>query len=59
MFTTSQWDDAQAGIHTEYDAMGRVWKVTPAGDETGSPTGPSTTAYCDGTNPWAQVSTDA
>jgi len=57
--TTSNWDDAMAGVRTEYDAMGRVWKVTPAGDETGSPTGPSTTAYCDGANPWAQISTDA
>jgi RHS repeat-associated protein len=57
----SQWDDAYAGVHTEYDAMGRVWKVTPAGDESGSPTGPSTTLYGPGAggDPWEEVFTDA
>jgi RHS repeat-associated protein len=55
----SDWDDAQAGVHTEYDAVGRVWKVTPAGGETGSPIGPSTTVYADANDPWVEVSTDA
>jgi RHS repeat-associated protein len=59
LLPAAQWDDAYAGVHTEYDALGRVWKVTPAGDETGSPTGPSTTVYGYQNDPWAEVSTDA
>jgi RHS repeat-associated protein len=55
----ADWDDSFAGVHTEYDAMGRTWKVTPAGDEEGSPTGPSYVVYSDANDPWVQVSTDA
>jgi YD repeat-containing protein len=53
------WEDSFAGVQTEYDALGRVWKVTPAGDEDGSPTGPSTTVYGEPNDPWMETSTDA
>jgi RHS repeat-associated protein len=47
------------GTTTEYDPIGRVKKVTPPGGDEGSPTGPETIAYIDGSNPWATVTTDA
>ena len=50
---------SQPGTLTEYDAVGRIWRVTPPDGDTGSPTGPSTTAYSDNGDPWAEVSTDA
>jgi len=64
------------GTLTEYDAVGRGFRVTPAyqvvfdaygqitsqgatGGDTGSPVGPVTTAFKDGTDPWASVVTDS
>lgn len=63
------------GTFTEYDAIGRSFRVTPAvqasfdsygnllnifatGGDVGSPCGATTTAYVDGSNPWATVVTD-
>lgn len=53
-------DTAALGTSTEYDPIGRPWRVTPPAGDTGSPTGPSTTAYkaSDGTL-WATMATDA
>ena len=63
------------GALTEYDCIGRAYRVTPAvqgsftsgslvstsstGGDTGSPVGPATTAFVDGSNPWATVVTDS
>jgi RHS repeat-associated protein len=51
----------QPGTLTEYDTLGRVWKVTPPAGEAGSPTNYITTTYESGTtgNPWKQIFTDA
>ncbi len=49
----------QVGTLTEFDAIGRVFRVTPPAGDTGSPTGPETVEYKDGTNPWATITTDA
>ncbi len=51
----------QAGTLTEYDAVGRVWKVTPPAGESGSPTGSSIIVYGPGAggNPWKELFTDA
>lgn len=62
------------GTFSEYDPVGRPFRVTPAvngsfssgslgsttatGGDTGSAVGPVTTAYVDGSNPWATVVTD-
>ena len=43
----------------EYDPIGRPFRVTPPTGEANSPTGPSTISYRDGTNPWANISTNA
>ena len=63
------------GALTAYDSIGRACQTTPAvngtfasglltgvsatGGDTGSPVGPATTAFVDGSNPWATVVTDA
>ena len=63
------------GTLTEYDSVGRAYRVTPAvqgnftsgsltstnltGGDTGSPVGAVTTAFVDGNNPWATVVTDS
>jgi RHS repeat-associated protein len=62
-FTTG--GTAQLGTLTEYDAVGRAFRVTSpatsagsAAGDTCSPVGSTTTAYVDGSNPWAVVVTD-
>ncbi len=63
------------GTLTEYDSLGRAYRVTPAVQgnftsgsltstnltwgDTGSPVGAVTTAFVDGNNPWATVVTDS
>jgi len=63
------------GTLTEYDSMGRAYRVTPAqngnftsgsltgtsatGGDTGSPVGATMVAFVDGGNPWASVVTDS
>jgi RHS repeat-associated protein len=63
------------GALTEYDSIGRSFRVTPAvqgsfssgsltstsstGGDTGSPVGPAITAFVDGGNPWATIVTDS
>jgi len=63
------------GTLTEFDSVGRAYRVTPAengsftsgsltstnstGGDTGSPVGAVTTAFVDGGNPWASVVTDS
>ncbi len=51
----------QPGTLTEYEPIGRVWKVTPPEGETGSPTGYSETLYGPGAggDPWELHFTDA
>ncbi len=62
-FTTltnpGQRDPARPRTRTQYDPVGRPSIVTPPPGDADSPTGPSTTLYREGTNPWATVSTDA
>jgi RHS repeat-associated protein len=50
---------SQPGTQTTFDPIGRVASIIPPAGDTGSPTGTSTTSYKDGTDPWAQVVTDA
>jgi RHS repeat-associated protein len=66
---------AYLGALTAYDSIGRAFQTTPAvngtftsgvltgtsatGGDTGSPVGSATTAFVDGSNPWATVVTDA
>ena len=52
------WDDNHIGVLTEYDAIGRVYKVTPSADDVGSPMGPAMAEYKDGTDQWGQVAID-
>jgi RHS repeat-associated protein len=63
------------GTLTEFDTLGRAYRVTPAvqgsftsgkltstnstGGDTGSPVGAVTSAFVDGGNPWASVATDS
>jgi len=63
------------GTLTEYDNIGRAYRTTPAvqgsfsagsltststtGGDSGSPIGATTTAFVDGSNPWAIVVTDS
>jgi len=63
-----------AGVLTEYEGLGRLYRVTPSvqgtfssgrlqstnftSGDSGSPTAATTTTFTDGTNPWATVITD-
>ncbi|MBI3852883.1 MAG: hypothetical protein HY298_21725 [Verrucomicrobia bacterium] len=58
-FSFTARDPNAPGTLTEYDPIIRPFRVTPPAGDTGSPTGPSTMAYVDGSNPWATVTTDA
>jgi YD repeat-containing protein len=66
----------QLGTLTEFDSIGRAFRVTPAyqviydgsgnlvsqgatGGDSGSPVAPVTTAFKDGSDPWATVVTDS
>ena len=53
------WDDNTDGVLTEFDALGRAYKITPPTGDVNSPTGPSTTEFRDGNDLWVTVSTDA
>jgi RHS repeat-associated protein len=69
------WSGTNLGNINEYDGIGRAYRVTPAimvsldgsgqpigvptGGDVGSPVGPTTTAFYDGSNPWATVVTDS
>ena len=57
-FAFSAWVSGRLSVLTEYDPVGRVYRVTPSADDNGSPTGSAIAAYADGSDPWAQVSTD-
>lgn len=52
------WSPSVPGTATDHDAISRPWRVTPPAGDPGSPTAPATTAYVDGTDPWARVTTD-
>ena len=52
-------ESSRPGILTEYDEIGRVWKVTPPAGDEGSPTGPTITSYKYGDNLWVNVIEDA
>jgi len=43
----------------QYDAIGRVFKMTPRNGDVGSPTAPTSTTYGYNNNPWVTVVTDA
>lgn len=51
-------DQGQPGTSTEYDPIGRAFRVTPPAGDSGSPTAPGVMAFKDGTDPWVIVSTD-
>lgn len=44
---------------TEYDPIGRPWRITPSPGDTESPTGPTTTQFKNGADVWATIVTDA
>lgn len=53
------FNPSRPGTTTDFDAVGRAWRVNPPVGDTDSPTAPVTTAYRDGTDPWAIVATDS
>lgn len=56
-FTT--FDPQRPGSLTDYDAVGRAWRVTPPAGDNGSPTAPATASFRDGSDPWAIIATDS
>jgi len=55
----NQRDATKPRTRTQYDPLGRPSIITPPVGDADSPTGPSTTVYREGSNPWAVTSTDA
>ncbi len=49
----------QPGTTTDYDPIGRAFRVTPPAGDLGSPTGPMVTAFTDGPTLWTTVVTDS
>jgi YD repeat-containing protein len=46
-------------VQATFNSAGQITSVTDTGGDTGSPVDSTTTAYFDGTNPWAKAVTDA
>ncbi|QDU34187.1 tRNA(Glu)-specific nuclease WapA precursor [Poriferisphaera corsica] len=51
--------NATPKISSEYDAIGRKWKITPPVGDTGSPTGPEQVLYKHNADPWITVAIDS